>query len=375
MSRRKIDTERIEQLLAQSSEQDPPAWLKQAIMYQVSREKKTLLQRISGLLVSTYTVRIRPLQVGAVVAIAVLAFWAGTLTSTDELAGGDGWQITIPAENAMANYLVGRALLTADQHQQALQYLNKAVELQPEMAEFVHWQGVAFWAAGNPELERQSYYRSTESRPDYVPSLVNLGHSYLENGSYENALQYYKQALEIDPSQPEALYNSALTHRMLNDSSQERKALESYLQFYRTGKWAHRAVSHLHRLGDFNYRSYTIGDRRVVLNMKSLLDMDGPEYLHELANLSGLVRQTNGQELHLVFYNDEKESAAKEAALKLRQQLLQRLDHQSTPPLRVSWFGAKETVGLADGVPKQLSPSLLIFTRSLDTNNNGRNSI
>lgn len=373
MSRRKIDVEKVEELLGHSYEHDPPAWLKQAIMSRVTREQKTLLQRVSGFFKRTCTLRIRPVQIGVTLAIAVLSFWAGTMTSTEELTGGADAQITIPAENALANYLVGRALLTANQHQPALHYLSKAVETQPDTAEFVHWQGVAFWAAGNPEQERQSYYRSMERRPDYVPSLVNLGHSYLESGSNETALQYYRQALVNDPSQPEALYNSALAYRMLNDVSQEKQALQSYLELYRNGKWAHRAVKHLYRLGDYSFRSYMIGDRRIVLNMKALLDLDSPEHEDELVSLSDIVSKINEEEVHLVVYYDEKKTAAREVALSMRKQLQQELDPQFTPTLRVSWFAAKETVGLMNGVSKQLSPSLLIFTRSLETNNR-RNS-
>jgi tetratricopeptide (TPR) repeat protein len=376
MSRKKIDTGRIEDLLGHSREHKPPAWLKQEIMTRVTHREKNYLQRILDSLRRISTVRVNPVQLGVTMAIAVLAFWAGTMTSTDDPSDRDSTQITIPADitdDAMANYLVGRGLLAANQHQPALEYLSKAAKLQPERAEFVHWQGVAFWAAGNHESERQSYYRSMENRPEYVPSLVNLGHSYLESGSYQTALQYYQQALKNDPSHPEALYNSALAYQMLNDVEQERRAFSSYLEFYRSGKWAQRAVKHLHWLGDFSFRSYKIGGRRFVFNMEALLDTHSSRHGREVDLLARTVNNTKGNELHIVFYNHDHKAKARTAALSLRQQLLRQLDPQTTPPLRISWFEAAETVTLMSGRKKQLSPSLLIFTHSLDTNNR-RNS-
>jgi tetratricopeptide (TPR) repeat protein len=219
-------------------------------------------------------------------------------------------------------------------------------------------------------MERQSYTRSIKDDPGYVPSLLYLGHNYLESGNYTAALHYYQQALRQDPQIPEAIYNSALAYQKLQKSVDERNAFRTYLDSFRSGKWAHRAVEHLHQLGDFSFRSYRLGDYRMVLNMAALLDANSPEHEQEVAHLSQIIKRTNEQELHLVFFNNSDKTAAKSAAINLRSQLFSHLGVGSSP-IRVSWFDSAETILVDEDTKKQLSPSLLIFTKPI-TNNNRR---
>lgn len=374
MSLKNRENDYLIELLGQTEEQEAPSWLKERIMGNLSAHRPKLHHRLLNQLLRPRTYRFRPLSLAVTMAVAVFAFWAGTLLQSPVLSDRAGNKMGVPetiADNALANYLIGRGLLAGNQAESALQFFQKAVELDPQRPEFAHWQGVAFWASGHPEMERQSYSRSIEDDPEYLPSLMYLGHNYLESGNYSAALQYYQQALQKDPQIPEALYNSALAYQKLQNTSEERSAFRKYLHSFRTGKWAYRAVEHLHQLGDFSFRSYRLGNNRVILNMEALLDSSSIEHEQEITHLAGIIKNTNQKELHLVFFKNNDKTAAKRAAISLREKILRQLGAEYIFPIRVSWFDSAETVLMDDEVKKQVSPSLLIFTKST-TNNNRR---
>ena len=88
--------------------------------------------------------------------------------------------------------------------------------------------------------------------------------------AYQAALAEYNRVLALAPDEGTALYNRALAYQLLDQKNKEADAWKEYLRSHRTGIWAYRAAEHLNELGDFTYRSYQIGFRRVILNQKLL---------------------------------------------------------------------------------------------------------
>jgi tetratricopeptide (TPR) repeat protein len=371
MNNRQIDERRIEELLQETREQEAPLWLKQKIMNRVYESNPSLLHRLRNRLFQLAALRFSPVGLVLVLMIAGTGFWGGILAErhTSDGKSRPALAMSAFADNAGANYLIGRGLLAGNQREAALDFFRKAVELAPDSAEYVHWQGVAYWSLGKEDLERQSYFQTVQNHPDFVPSLVNLGHNYLESGDYNTALQYYERALQNDPHRSEALYNSALAYQKLDNEAMERQAFRHYLEANRTGKWAYRAVDHLHQLGDFTFRSYRIGIHRVILNVSDLLQPDSVVRQKEVELIANAVNRASQQELHIVIYNKEKKGVAGKTAVNLRNQLLRQLGPQHDHPIKVSWFEAAETVSSGNGENLQLSPSVLIFS----TPSNGEN--
>lgn len=375
MNNRLKDDRQIEELLRRTGEQDAPVWLKQKIMQRISELHPSLSQRLTSWFLHLLPLRLSPAGIVSVIVIGCAAFWGGILA---ERHGSDvkmqqAAHLTAFADNARANYLIGRGMLTGDRREAALGFFRKAVELEPDSAEYVHWQGVAYWAVGNKELEKQSYVQTVQDHPDFVPSLLNLGHSYFESGNYSTALQYYQRVLQNDGHSPQALYNSALAYQRLDDAPQAKQIFKRYLELYRTGKWAYRAVDHLHQLGDFTYRGYRIGVQDIVLNVADLLQTGSLVQQKEVELIARAVNRTARQELHIIAYNKEKKEQARETALNLRNQLLGQLDPEHHAPIMASWFDAAENISSANGDTLQLSPSILIFSNPLNEENR-RNS-
>jgi tetratricopeptide (TPR) repeat protein len=58
--------------------------------------------------------------------------------------------------------------------------------------------GVAYGAMGNEDAISE-YKRTLEIDPDYVPAYLNWGGALYAKGRYEEAIQLYRQAIDINP--------------------------------------------------------------------------------------------------------------------------------------------------------------------------------
>lgn len=364
MTKRQLDDNQIEELLCQTRDQDAPLWLKQKIMNRVCEPKISLSQKLKRWLFHQYSFQLSIAGFVSILAVGSIAFLSGILVERHsfELRNQQPDGIHSFADNARANYLIGRGLLAGDRGEAALVFFRKAVELEPMSAEYVHWQGIAYWRVGNKELERQSYLQTVQHHPDFVPSLLYLGNSYLESGSYRDALKYYERVLQNDQHNPEALYNSALVHQRLDNQSMEQQIFKEYLVSHRTGKWAYRAVDHLHQLGDYSYRVFRIGIHNLIINVSDLVLAGSIAQKNELKMLADAVNQTAGQDIQIVVYNKEQKEEARETALKLRNLLRDLIDHENAAPIRVSWFDTGETISSKNSDKQELSESIFIFS-------------
>src|SRR6185503_9151377 len=68
-------------------------------------------------------------------------------------------------------------------------------------------QGNAHKAAGNPALAIESYRRSLQIDPDYLPSLYNLGLALHETESFKEAEACFRRVLAIEPCDVDALFH------------------------------------------------------------------------------------------------------------------------------------------------------------------------
>lgn len=363
-----FDIKKLEQSLADSREPEAPPWLLGRIMTEIDNRRPSFFARLHQWWLRPRSLSFSPARLGLTVAVVLCAFWLGTLAERhgqSDFTGGARNALPTLADNAEANYLIGRGLLAAGQEDQALLFLRQAVKQEPGVAEFGHWQGVAYRAKGALAEERQSYL-SLPEQPEYLPSLLNLGHNYLESGDFRQALAQYEKVLQQDPLEASALYNRALTYHMMGDIEQAEQAFLRYLEHYRSGKWVFRAIRHLHELGNYSFRSYRVGTGEVVLNMSALLSPAGPACRSELQRLAEALGRAPGSELHLVIYDQGNRDAAKTTATALKAQLANYLGDEHATPVRGSWFDVAETFIDATGSERQLTSGLLIFTRTIE---------
>lgn len=119
----------------------------------------------------------------------------------------------VPAEDpAMKPYRRGTALMEKKDPEGAIAQFNKAIELNPKMAEAYRDRGRAKNAKKDFAGAVADLRRAAELAPKDAAVFLQLGHALADSGQPEPALEAYKRAIELDPKQGEAHSGKALVH-------------------------------------------------------------------------------------------------------------------------------------------------------------------
>jgi len=250
-------------------------------------------------------------------------------------------------KNPEAHYYLGRFYLALERPEEALPHLKQAVQGDPAKADYAFWLGVAYWAIRDFEGERKSYFQALAKDPKHLPARLYLAHTFLDSGEWQEALNNYDLVFRQDPHNPEALYNRGLALMELDRPKDEARAWKKYLQYYPEGKWALRAVDHLNRLGDFSYRNFTIGYRRVTLEpitfrpgTATLLSQGKPS----LQVLGTILSINHEIFLEIACYKSGDPALAAARAKSIRDYLLQEFPRIKPSRLGVRGIGSKERI-------------------------------
>jgi len=99
--------------------------------------------------------------------------------------------------------------------QTGAQILEVATRLYPK-DQGAHFNlGIAYGAMGSAD-EIAEYKRTLEIDPDYVPAYLNWGGSLYTKGKYEEAIQLYRKAIEINPLSASLHYSLSVALDQMN---------------------------------------------------------------------------------------------------------------------------------------------------------------
>ena len=363
------EAELIEKLKSLPLQHVPPELTTQ-VMTRISRSPQPLLRSIWNYLSQTQALSFRPVYALSLLLLVSGAFLIGRFSQpvpqqTATLPPFSSELLPAMIEVPQSAYLVGRGLLQTDgSHEQALAFLKRASVLEPENPEFAYWEGVGHWANGNQEQERQSYLRGLEINPDSLPLLINLGHNYLSNKRFKDALGTYEKVLSIAPEQSDALYNIGLIHRVRGMIDEEIYSWRMFLQNNRSGARAFRALQRLNSYNDYSCRAYGIGLREVIVNQQVLLDDSLPERvrLNELVEIASILEDNSDLDLEVVVFVENDLEAAHKRALEIKR-LIKNTGKDVSDRVKLSWFDVPEHIqphnGESDG---KISESILLFS-------------
>lgn len=269
-------------------------------------------------------------------------------------------------KNPQAHYYLGRFYLALERPDEGLPHLKRAVQGDPEQGDYYFWLGVAYWAIREFKLERKSYLQALAKDPNHVSARLYLAHTFLDSGEWQEALNNYDLVLRQAPYNPEALYNRGLALIELKRPKEEANAWKRYLQYYPEGKWALRAADHLNLLGDFSYRNFTIGYRRVTLEpitfrpgTATLLSQGKPS-LQVLGTILS-INQNIWLEIDCYKSGDSALAAARAAAV--RDYLLQEFPRIKPPRLAARGLGRRERVKVGNRIYLLDNSTTFITTR------------
>ncbi|MCF6149714.1 MAG: tetratricopeptide repeat protein [Candidatus Kuenenia sp.] len=90
---------------------------------------------------------------------------------------------------------------------QAIDFYNKAIEMDPFQAQFHGNLGFLYLNKGNKDRAAEEFYQAYLIRPTDLTYLERLTNIYLQKGEMEKAFYFSKKTVEINPSEP-AYYNN-----------------------------------------------------------------------------------------------------------------------------------------------------------------------
>jgi tetratricopeptide (TPR) repeat protein len=253
-----------------------------------------------------------------------------------------------------ANYYLGRMYMAKQEPEPALPYLEKAAKLDPEDSDYHFWVGVANWALLNFDKEREAYRRALQANTRHVSANLYLAHNYLDRGEWENALAFYDRVLELDPYNPEALYSRGEALYGMGRKEEAHQAWLEFMEAYPDGVLGFKATENLNLLGDYTYRNYILGQRKITLRVPrfemgetimTLTDESKPS----LSVLGAMLENNRKLDVHVVVFDASGAASAKRKALLIRNYVSRMWPEVDPSRLKPSWFGQGEKVETEDG--------------------------
>lgn len=115
--------------------------------------------------------------------------------------------------HAHAWHLLGVIAHQAGNNHVAIEYMNRAIGIEPGMETFHNDLGEAYRAQKKLEEALVCYRESLRLRPDYAMAHNNLGNALHDQGDLDGALAEYQEALRLKPGYAEALSNLGCVHQ------------------------------------------------------------------------------------------------------------------------------------------------------------------
>lgn len=339
-------------------EKDPPYDITGAVMANISphrvQTKRKFYFDFKNILFDLYHNRFATIAAGTI--CTLLAFFGGYALH----AVMPHHKVPKIAGTADANFQIGKEYYFAGMGQEALHFFTEASKQSPENPVYPFWRGLVYWSEGEIAKERESYRQSIINSNNYLPALLNLANSYLNQGDFNQALPLYNRVIELEPQEEQALYNRALSYRLAGYEKQEQAALKKFLELHRTGKRAEKAVQRLHTLGNREFRSYPIGGQQVILNQSVLLGETGSPVLDEIQIVTKALHEPVPVKIHVVVFSPGNLELGREKARSLQESLNLIIPTNMKHSVTSSWFDRPESQ--TGNRPDKIDESLLLFT-------------
>ena len=102
----------------------------------------------------------------------------------------------------------------------AIEYLNKAIQLQPNNVDTYNKRGTAYYNLGDYQRTVEDDSEAIRLSPDYADAYNNRAGAYVKLGKYKEALEDYNQAILLKPEYAIFYNNRAVVYLKQNKNKQ-----------------------------------------------------------------------------------------------------------------------------------------------------------
>ncbi len=121
-------------------------------------------------------------------------------------------------------FSIGLARRQMTHYTEALSYLNRAADLQPESADVHYELGSLYRVVDHYERAVTHLEAAIQARPSFVDAYNQLGITYYDQGKYVEALTVFRATTQLEPSNPYHYYNLGTVLKVLRDYPAARTA-------------------------------------------------------------------------------------------------------------------------------------------------------
>ena len=114
--------------------------------------------------------------------------------------------------SAEARLLMGSMLLVADDAQNALKEIERAVELNPKLPTVQAWYGRTLMRLGDGERAKNAFRTELASNANDFESNLYIGVLFRQDKQFEDALTYLSRAIRLRPRDQYARYHLAAVY-------------------------------------------------------------------------------------------------------------------------------------------------------------------
>ncbi|MCA9484098.1 MAG: tetratricopeptide repeat protein [Nitrospina sp.] len=115
-------------------------------------------------------------------------------------------------------------------HFEALEYYNKALELDPANAEIYNNRSLIYKELGKPDRAVRGFLKAIQLDPGYVKAYNNIGLLYYEKHNLAAAVSSFEKAISIDPRNLESYNNLAIVYKKQNNLPKARQLYQTILK-------------------------------------------------------------------------------------------------------------------------------------------------
>ncbi len=136
-------------------------------------------------------------------------------------------------KNADYYYKIGLSYLNSGNNSQAIYYLSKAYELNPDNPEVLNALGIAYSSVKEYKKAEEYFLKAIDLSPNKGELYTNLGVLLAEEKKYNKAIWYLKKAVENSEykNKEKAFYNLALIYKKLGDNLKYEEYLKKALSY------------------------------------------------------------------------------------------------------------------------------------------------
>ena len=102
-------------------------------------------------------------------------------------------------QNYYAHFLLGVAYPTNEETEKAIESYNKAIEINPNLADAYAGLGDLYLDDGKVNDAIRYLKKAIETNPTYISAYMNLGVAYEDNGQIDESIASYEKTVEINP--------------------------------------------------------------------------------------------------------------------------------------------------------------------------------